>query len=312
MSFTVIADVTKAYPNTIQRALDAVQSFCSMNAVSSANITLVGRPDHVSVHHEFPPPSSWLTAAAPRDAPAVIDQLLQRLVGQATKIVILSFNPDVWRLSKKYWPGSQVTARHVFESLAVPPNATPVSRLGTMMLEGPEPTWTFDHVSTLDEALKTLVEVLTKQGALSPGRSLRQTSLRPWMGMVNSPRFSGNAASTRSSGMIGILVRIAAVRGIIEVSGSEPSDLSMWLRSNVNPPAETQHQPAQPPNVLQLASTREEPGITPTQLFESPGRQRDSLDPRREKRVREPEKYTCDRMSASIEGQKMGPFPTAR
>src|ERR1700733_7735857 len=57
MSFTVIADVTKAYPNTIQRALDAVQSFCSTSAVSSANITLVGRPDHVSVHHEFPPPS---------------------------------------------------------------------------------------------------------------------------------------------------------------------------------------------------------------------------------------------------------------
>lgn len=311
MSFNVIADVTKAYPNTVQPALDAIQSFCSTNGIPAANITLVARPDHASVQDVFPPPSSWVTAPTPRDAPAVVDQILQRLSGQPLRVVLVSFNPDVWRLSKKYWPGMQVTARHVFESLSVAPSAAPTSRLGTMMMEGPEPTWTFDHVSTLDEALTTLVGVLTKQGAFSPQRSLRQTSLRPWMGMVNPLRFTGNAASTRSSGMIGILVRIAAIRGIIGVSGSEPSDLSMWLISSANRSIATQGQ-SQLSNVQQGAAAPEELPNVVTPADANAGRQLEPKNLRREKRVREPDKYPCDRMSTSIEGQKMGPFPTAR
>lgn len=217
--------------------------------------------------------------------------------------MLLSFNPDVWRLSKRAWPGLQVRAQHVFGPPHSQAQASPMASLAMLTMDGPEPPWAFNHVSTLDEAIETLVDVLRSRSALSAATAFRQTSLRPWMGMVKPTKFAGNAASTRSSGMIGVLVRIAATRGLIEVGGRDPADLLMWLKPRGTPPQGqgASPQPTEPVSARQI---------------DVPG---DSLTARRgpavcltPKRPREPDKYTCDRMSVIIDRSRMGPFPVAR
>jgi len=178
-----------------------------------------------------------------------------------------------------------------------------------MITSGPEPQWTFDHVSSLDEALQTLVTVLREQGSASSAKPFRQTTLRPWMGMLNS-KFSGNAASTQSSGMIGVLVRIAAIRSLIEVGGSDPGDLVMWLKQPTAPSTHVQTEasssalPTPDPKSAALEGTLE-------RHIEDPPPSSGAPKPRR-KRLREPDKFLCDLMSANIEKQKLGPFPSAR
>jgi hypothetical protein len=132
------------------------------------------------------------------------------------------------------------------------------------------------------------------------------------MGMVNPSKFAGNANSTKSSGMIGVLVRIAAIRGIIEVGGTDPGDLRMWLKTDRTLHDETRG------HLVQDAKGRDEatsldvsPAATPPTNQTDSGHRAHGARAER-KRLREPDKYLCDRMSESIESQHLGPFPTAR
>ena len=307
MSETVIADVSKAFPNTLHQVVDAVRAYCSQNGVPLSNTTVVARPDQVSAQREFPPPSAWIFVSTPGDAVAMVTQLLQRFSGQTRDVVVLSFNPEVWRLSKQPWPGLQVRAQHPFGPSRYQPQAVPVGSLATLKIDGPEPAWTFDHVSSLEEALETLVQVLRLRRAFSAASPFRQTSLRPWMGMVNGAKFAGNAVSTRSSGMVGTLVRIAAIRGLIQVGGTDPADLLMWLKeTGTLPEVKTASLEVTEPESAKIVP------IAPP-LVNRPEPPQDSASTITSKRrLREPDKYTCDRMSTTIDSQKMGPFPTAR
>jgi len=68
MSEMVIADVSKAFPNTLPQTADAVREYCSANGIAPASITLVARPDQVSAQPQFPPPSTWVFASSANDA----------------------------------------------------------------------------------------------------------------------------------------------------------------------------------------------------------------------------------------------------
>lgn len=304
----IIADVTKAFPNTIPSVREQVLKVCAMLMVDPQDLAVVALNEQAVYRDSFPVQCSWQIAQTVYDAPGSVSQILHRRGSEFNRVLILSFNPAVWALKGHDWGRLSVEAEHMFRRHATfsdqPLRLAPGgASFQTLSAEGPEPPWNFEHICSLDEALDTLVKALFQRSAVNRSRAIRQTALRPAMNLANSAKFYGSSASTRSSGMIGVLLRIACVRGLVEAGGEEPSDLFVWLKQ---------------PDVT---TRREEPVAPAEQRIEAclVHDQGDSPAPlaagevsRGTGRQRQPEKYLSDRFSTVIAEQKMGPFPTAR
>ena len=235
-SDAVIAVISGAYPNTLEKTLEVVRAVSAGQGPvpgewapflpGLGSFTIVGNPEHRAVQSQFPT-ASWVFVNSRNEAPGTVAQLLQQFVGRGKRVLLLGFQGEILGLAKAVWPGIQVRPKHFFDSdrqtsdTSYFPRALPIS--------GREPAWTFNHVSRVQQALDTLAQVLEQKGAVGVDRAVRQTKLRPLMAQVNPTQFFGNAASTNSSGMIATLLQIAAVRGLVSLAG-EPGDYLVWLR----------------------------------------------------------------------------------
>jgi hypothetical protein len=353
----VIADISNANPGTERRALDFVRNFCASENFDIAHVTFVCRPEHSSLASECPSTTQWSFASDVHQAVDAVTQRIRGLANTGASVRLLTFTSQVKALARVAWPGVQVDARNLVEFGAVRFNYPTISYAAKSMgsnsrdasaqprvtVGSEEPEWAFDHVTSLDIALETLFQVLRDQAATSVKNTVRQTQLRPLMGWKNLA-FSGNAASTRSGGMIGILLRIAASRGLIGLAGAHAADLFVWLTeageralgagaepSGSHAPAVAalsadEQRPPEPKN-LQEVNAAVAPQITqnPQATAElkptEPGtaerqpqvlsEERSELAARHKQR-RDPEKYKPHRYSQHIINQRMGPFPVPR
>jgi hypothetical protein len=314
-SDAVIAVISGAFPNTLEKTLEAVRSvsvgrgpipedwlpFCP----DPSSVTIIGGPEHRAIQNQFPA-ASWVFVNNRHEAPTITSQILQqRFVGSGKRVLVLAFSGDVFNLTKIAWLGFQVESRHFFEDHRRVAAVSSVPM--TFSYDDIEPPWNWGHLSTLQEALATLTQVLSIKKAVAADNPLRQTSLRPQMGRANN-KFFGSASSTKSSGMVGTLLQIAAMRGLIELAG-DPGDYLIWLkRSEIPlagmPPRESlgKDVPTDRLSALETASPN------------SPGGNALSAKQGRitERRIRNPEKYSSDLYSNYIQEARMGPFPTAR
>jgi hypothetical protein len=303
MTEIVIVDLTKTFPGATDRAALAVKDFCTANAISPSNLTVIARADQSSAQFVLPMGFTWVAALDVADGLVQVARHLQQLAGLTASVTLLSFNPDVWKLAHRPWQGLIVRGLHLFGAAGLSHNQNQrvSSSVQPVTIEGPEPPWTFDHLCSADDAVDTLVRVLRDRGAFSRETALRQTMLRPWMGMMNPAVFAGNAASTRSGGMISALLRTAAVRKKVGLGGSNPADFFVWL-SDMD--ADRSARSAEKAQDVVLTPSEV---VRPTEALPSPAR-----PARKVKAQRQPDVFVTHRMSASIEQQRMGPFAMAR
>jgi hypothetical protein len=311
---TIIAVLAGAFQNSLPKALESIRSAQAGRGPipeewlpflpDQANLTIVGEPEHRSVQDAFPR-ASWMFLNHKSESVQVVAQLLQRHSHSNRRVLILGFNTEIFSLAKAPWPGLQVKAQHMFTGGRPGVFTTPAIPV-VLPADAVAPPWTFEHLSSLEEALATLTDVLRHKGALSAQSPIRQTQLRPWMGQANS-KFFGSAATTNSSGMIATLLMIAALRNIVELAG-DPGDYLVWMKIQDEAPA-TQVASASP---AQASSSRITNGdrVVPLQAARAENQQRATFP--EERRNRQPERYRSDLFSQRIEKAKMGPFPVVR
>jgi hypothetical protein len=298
---TLIGDISRAINGSEQNVVGHIKSFCRIQNVEHRRVIVVARAEHVTALMPELPDAEWVSVPDAMSAVAAVNGVLHRLAAAGQREVgLLSFSGEVMRLAASPGMGLVIRTyplslvRTMVEGTGVATGSQLVVRSAIPPAEG-SPVWTFEHLATVDEAIETLVQVLRQRAAYSSATAIRQTSLRPWMGLLNA-RFAGNALATRSSGMIAILLAIANQRGVIKVSGDNPGDLFIWLSE---PTPEAIAGPTSgPPEVAKDGHAGSRPG---TGLVASKSRA-----------PRDVERYRAHKFSAKLEECRVGPFPDAR
>jgi hypothetical protein len=305
---SVIAVLSGAHSSTLSETLAVMQKVFTATggpvpeewqpfAPCPESFTIIADQGHRAVQSQFAA-ARWIFVNSEVEAPSLVGQILEQYAGSERRVLLLGFKGQIFRIGKAPWRGIQVRPKH-FHQESDQPLLTSVT-FAKVQLAGPEPLWTFLHLSTLDEALVTLEEVLRSRGAYLPQQAVRQTKLRPLMGASNPTRFSGNAATTRSSGMIATLLHAAAVRGIVSLSG-DPGDYLVWLNPVENRPSE---HAGKAEETVRTALSLAPPPSAPSIAVQS--------EVQKQRRPRQPEKYRSDLFSEQICQANMGPFPVAR
>ncbi len=223
MKKQLVVDLTRSYPNLLGVVLGYARKYAQGANVAEVDIAVVATSDQNSLRSQLPS-ANWVQCAA-FDAHRTVSGLVETAQRSGAQVHVLSWNnPLLLELA-----GRGVVSRH-FASLREGEVASQRSRLVPHKFEGPEPQWPFDSLIPVDDAVDALVSVLKDRDALTDAKAIRQSQIRTWLGYKN-PALAGGGAATRTSGLVGTLIHVAAVRGAINVAGDNPIDFFIWLKA---------------------------------------------------------------------------------
>lgn len=285
MKKQLVVDLTRSYPNLLGVVLGYARKYAQDANVAEVDIAVVATGDQTTPRSQLPG-ANWVQCAA-FDAHRTVSGLVETAQRSGAQVHVLSWNnPLLLELASR-----GVVSRH-FASLREGEVASQRSGLIPHKFEGPEPQWPFDSVIPIDDAVETLVSVLKDRGALTDAKAIRQSQIRTWLGYKN-PALAGGGAATRTSGLVGSLIHIAAVRGRINAAGDNPIDFFIWLKT-------TEH--SDRGSDLPVLPATANPVASPANATPPSSASEAATD----------ERGRVWRMREAIEKRKLGPFSDAR
>ncbi len=225
----VIGDLTRCYPQREHEALDAVRQFCIARQIPNQDVILIGRVDQRHIVNRFA--AQWCDAQSVLEGANVVSSLLAQISRSGThqQVAVVSYNGATLKGASQWGMvnGLQVQTNS-FTNLN-----SGVSTVGPCAVGKPK-SWTFDHVIGEEQAVESLREALLRNGCTSQQNGIRQTDLRPLLAAQDRRfRREGTALETRTTGMIGTLIKRAEARGVVCVNWAQSPNPAVWLCDGV-------------------------------------------------------------------------------